>query len=161
MGESGHVAGIYPESLFQALPPLQKASGRKGWWDFLVGPGKAIDTNRFCVFAPNALGGAHGSSRPQSSVTIRDVVRVHALLLQTLGISKAWVTGGSLGGMQALEFAASFPELTAGMIAVCAPAWQTAWGGEFYRLLLTILERNPRALFEVLALIGVGRPGRF
>ena len=152
-GESGHVAGIYPEAVFANLPPLQKAGGRKGWWDFLIGPGQAINTEKFHVIAPNALGGAHGSSRPQISLTIRDMVRAHALLLQSLGVSKTWVTGGSLGGMQALEFAASFPELTAGMIAICAPAWQTTWGHEFYNLALTILERNPSALFEVLALI--------
>ena len=100
------------------------ATGKSGWWETMVGPGKPIDTERFFIICPNVLGGCMGTTGPASKtasgepyglslpvVTIRDMVRSQAMLLDHLGIdSVLCVTGGSMGGMQALQWAASYPE---------------------------------------------------
>lgn len=94
-----------------------------GWWDRLVGPGKAIDTDRFLVIGANALGGCQGTTGPSTVshdgraygsrfpiVTLGDMVEVQARLLDDLGIdSLELVAGGSMGGMQALEWTVRFP----------------------------------------------------
>jgi homoserine O-acetyltransferase/O-succinyltransferase len=111
-----------------------------GWWDEIVGPGKAIDTDRYFVVAPNMLGGCQGTIGPSSVapdgrewgsrfpfVTIRDQVAVHAMLADALGIDRfAAVVGGSMGGMHALEFAASYPARVERLAVLCAPARTTA-----------------------------------
>lgn len=99
--------------------------GKPGWWDNCIGPGKAIDTNLFFVVALNNLGGCHGSTGPSSinpatglnygpdfpMVTVKDWVRVQARLADYLGIPVwAAVVGGSLGGMQVLQWSVDFPE---------------------------------------------------
>ena len=107
---------------------------KSGWWDSLIGPGKAIDTNKFFVVCPNNIGGCHGSLGPSSInsetgeyfgpdfpiITVRDWVKSQAKLSDYLGIEK-WhaVVGGSLGGMQALEWSYLFPKRIkkAGVIA--------------------------------------------
>ena len=96
-----------------------------GWWDDSIGPGKAFDTDRFFVICSNVLGSCYGSSGPMSIdpatnkpyglhfpvVTIGDMVRAQVKLIDHLGIDKLLcVTGGSMGGMQALEWAAHYPE---------------------------------------------------
>ncbi|HEY3299715.1 MAG TPA: homoserine O-acetyltransferase [Methylophilaceae bacterium] len=96
-----------------------------GWWDNFVGPGKPLDTNRFFVIGLNNLAGCHGSSGPSSTnpatdrpysasfpvVTVEDWVNSQARLLDYLGIEKlAAVIGGSLGGMQALQWSIAFPD---------------------------------------------------
>jgi homoserine O-acetyltransferase len=96
-----------------------------GWWDTLIGPGKPIDTERYFVICPNVLGGCMGSTGPSSTnpatgkpwglefpvITIRDMVRSQAMLLDHLGIDTLFaVAGGSMGGMQVLEWAASYPQ---------------------------------------------------
>ncbi|HZX31159.1 MAG TPA: homoserine O-acetyltransferase [Rhodocyclaceae bacterium] len=109
---SHHVAGVH-------------ADGSTGWWDNLVGPGKPLDTNRFFVVGVNNLGGCYGSTGPMSVnpatgklygadfpvVTVEDWVAVQARLADRLGIH-CWaaVLGGSLGGMQALEWTLQFPD---------------------------------------------------
>jgi homoserine O-acetyltransferase len=101
-----------------------EGQSKPGWWDALIGPGKAIDTTRFFVVATNNLGGCHGSTGPTSLnpetgqvygadfplVTVRDWVRVQALLADRMQIA-VWhaVIGGSLGGMQAQQWAVDFP----------------------------------------------------
>ena len=108
-----------------------QASGRTyrlkhpGWWDTVIGPGKAIDTNRYCVLCSNCLGSCYGTSGPSSInpatgkpyglkfpvVTVSDWVKVQALLLDKLGIERLHaVIGGSLGGQQALEWALAYPQ---------------------------------------------------
>lgn len=98
---------------------------KPGWWDACIGPGKAIDTRRFFVVSLNNLGGCHGSTGPSSIdpstgksygahfpvLTVEDWVNSQALLADRLGI-ECWsaVVGGSLGGMQALQWAISYPE---------------------------------------------------
>ena len=109
-----HVAGRYKED--DKYP---------GWWDNMIGPGKPLDTNRFFVIGLNNLGGCHGSSgsasinpatgKPWGSqfpvVTVEDWVASQAMLMDHLGIKQlAAVIGGSLGGMQALQWTLSFPD---------------------------------------------------
>ena len=107
---------------------------RPGWWDALIGPEKAINTNKFFVVCPNNIGGCHGSTGPSSInkqtgksygpdfpiITVADWVRCQSKLSDSLGI-KVWhaVMGGSLGGMQALEWSCLFPKRIkkAGIIA--------------------------------------------
>ena len=100
-------------------------TGKGGWWETMVGPGKPIDTERYFVICPNVIGGCMGSSGPASTnpatgkpwgldfpvVTVRDMVRAQAMLLDHLGIDTLFsVAGGSMGGMQVLQWAASFPQ---------------------------------------------------
>jgi len=114
LNASHHVAGTYEED-----------SKALGWWDNLVGPGKPVDTNRFFVVGVNNLGGCHGSTGPASInpdtgrpwgadfpvVTVEDWVEVQAQLADRLGIARfAVVMGGSLGAMQALQWALSYPD---------------------------------------------------
>ena len=100
-------------------------TGKPGWWDVLIGPGKIIDTNRFFVICSNVIGGCLGSTGPASTnpatgkpygldlpvITIRDMVRAQAMLIDHFGIDRLFcVLGGSMGGMQVLEWAASHSE---------------------------------------------------
>jgi homoserine O-acetyltransferase len=116
-----------------------------GWWEGLVGPGRAIDTDRYFVVAANVVGGCQGSTGPSSEasdgrpwgsrfpfVTIRDHVRAEARLADALGIDRwALVLGGSMGGMRVLEWAVEYPERVAHALALAstthASADQIAW----------------------------------
>ena len=111
-----------------------------GWWNGLVGPGLAIDTDRWFVVSPNMLGGCQGTTGPASYspdgaewgarfpfVTIRDQVAVQLALTDVLGIDRwAAVIGGSMGGMQSLEWAASYPDRVARVAVLAAPARSSA-----------------------------------
>ncbi len=112
------------------------ADDRKpGWWDTCIGPGKPIDTNKFFVVSLNNLGGCHGSTGPSSInpktgtvygahfpvITVEDWVHSQARLADRLGITQwAAVIGGSLGGMQALQWSISYPERIRNCIAIAA-----------------------------------------
>jgi homoserine O-acetyltransferase len=124
-----HAAGISPET------------GKPGWWDNMIGPGKAFDTNRYCVICSNVLGGCRGTTGPSSVdpatgkpyamsfpiITIGDMVRVQKLLVEHLGIRRLLsVAGGSMGGMQALEWAVAHPEMTASAIPIATTARHSA-----------------------------------
>ena len=118
-----------------------------GWWEGVIGPGHSIDTNKYFVVCANVLGGCQGSTGPSSLhpidgkpysrrfpvVTIRDMVRAQAHLADSLGIA-SWraVVGGSMGGMQALEWAITFPNRVRSLVAIAttmeASAQQIAWG---------------------------------
>jgi len=104
----------------------------EGWWQGVVGPGLPIDTDRYAVLCTNLLGSCYGTTGlPQGpgapAVTTRDMVRLVRLLVAELGVREvALATGGSLGGMAALEWAASFPELSRSVVAFAAPAAHTA-----------------------------------
>ena len=107
-----HAAGISPET------------GQPGWWDNMIGPGKAFDTDKYFVICSNVLGGCRGTTGPgvdQSRdrmpvrhafpvITIGDMVRLQKMLVDSLGIERLLaVAGGSMGGMQALEWAVAYP----------------------------------------------------
>jgi len=100
-------------------------TGKAGWWHTMVGPGRPIDTNRYFVIASNVIGGCMGTTGPASLnpatgrpygldlpvVTIKDMVHAQAMLIDHLGIDMLLcVAGGSMGGMQVLQWAASFPD---------------------------------------------------
>jgi homoserine O-acetyltransferase len=111
--------------------------GRAGWWDDCIGPGKAFDTDRFFVVCSNVVGGCYGSTGPASIdpatgqpyalafpvVTIGDMVRAQIRLVDHLGIQKLLtVAGGSMGGMQALEWAAHHPDRVVSAIPLATTA---------------------------------------
>lgn len=118
--------------VFHALTGSPDAAG--DWWRDVVGPGRALDTRRYAVLCPNLIGSCYGSTgpwnpdfRPFPRVTTRDMARFAALLVKQLGAeSVALATGGSLGGMVALEWAATYPRLTRTTVALAAPAAHTA-----------------------------------
>ncbi|MFC9344137.1 homoserine O-acetyltransferase [Streptomyces sp. NPDC057020] len=111
-----------------------------GWWDAMVGPGRALDTDRWFVVAPNVLGGCQGSSGPASTgpggrpwggafprLTQRDQVRAESGLADALGIGRwALVVGGSMGGMRALEWAVGEPQRVASLLLLACPAAASA-----------------------------------
>jgi len=114
---------------------------KPGWWNNFIGPGKAVDTNRFFVLCANVLGGCQGSSGPSSAdpatgrpfgmsfpfVTIRDMVRAQKLLCDHLGVaSLAAVIGGSMGGMQVLQWGIEYPEFVRRMIPMATTARENA-----------------------------------
>jgi homoserine O-acetyltransferase len=118
-----------------------------GWWEGLVGPGRAIDTNEWFVVCSNVLGGCQGTTGPASAhpddgrpygsrfpvITIRDMVRAQVRLAEALSVRR-WhaVVGGSMGGMQALEWAITYPDRVGSLVTIgsCvqATAQQIAWG---------------------------------
>jgi homoserine O-acetyltransferase len=125
-----HVAGYYA-----GVPK------NVGWWDNMVGPGKPVDTEKFFVIGVNNLGGCHGSTGPSSIdpqtgapygasfpvVTVEDWVESQSHLADRLGIRQfAGVMGGSLGGMQAMQWSLSFPERVRHVLAIAAAPHLTA-----------------------------------
>ena len=111
-----------------------------GWWNPLIGPGAAIDTDRWWVICPNTLGGCQGTTGPASAspdgspwgsrfpfMTIRDQVAVEAAFADALGIDQwAAVVGGSMGGMRALEWAVTYPERVSRLVVLAVGAAATA-----------------------------------
>ncbi|HEY3632233.1 MAG TPA: homoserine O-acetyltransferase [Jatrophihabitantaceae bacterium] len=106
-----------------------------GWWDGMIGPGKAFDTDRFFVVSTNLLGGCRGTTGPSSIdpstgrpygadfpvITVADMVRTERAFLDALGIERlAAVAGGSLGGMQAFEWAIQFPDQVDAVVAIAS-----------------------------------------
>ncbi|WP_294190938.1 homoserine O-acetyltransferase [uncultured Sphingomonas sp.] len=132
-----HVASAHPRT------------GKPGWWQRMVGPGKPIDTDRFFVICANVLGSCMGSSGPASIdpatgrawgmtfpvITIRDMVRAQGVLLDHLGIARlAAVVGGSMGGMQALSWAATYPDRVASAVVIASTARHTAQNIAFHEV---------------------------
>ena len=154
-----------------------------GWWDGMIGPGKAFDTDRFFVVSTNLLGGCRGTTGPSSIdpatgrpygsdfpvITVADMVRTERAVLDELGIERlAAVAGGSLGGMQAFEWAILYPEQVDAVVAIASthavqpqgvawnaiarnaimadPAWQ---GGHYYGT-----GRKPDAGMSVARMVG-------
>ena len=124
-----HAAGPGPED------------GKPGWWDNMIGPGKAFDTDRYCVICCNVLGGCRGTTGPASInpatgypyaltfpvITIGDMVRLQRMLVDWLGIPRLLaVTGGSMGGMQALEWAVAHPDRVVSAIPIATTARHSA-----------------------------------
>lgn len=121
---SAHAAGYHPEDSPSLAGLTDSGVVKPGWWDECIGPGKAFDTDRYFVICSNVLGGCYGSTGPASLnpqtgqpyglgfpvVTIGDMVRAQVALIDHLGIDQLLcVAGGSMGGMQVLEWAARHP----------------------------------------------------
>ena len=123
-------------------------TGKPGWWERMVGPGKPIDTGRFHVICANVIGSCMGSTGPQSAaadgnayamrfpvITIRDMVRAHVALLDQLGIARLHaVVGGSMGGMQALSLAANWPDRATRVLAIATTSRHSAQNIAFHEL---------------------------
>ncbi|MGB7406962.1 MAG: homoserine O-acetyltransferase [Pontixanthobacter sp.] len=132
----------------QYVASAHPVTGKPGWWGTMVGPGKPIDTDRFHVVCANVIGSCMGSTGPASTaqdgepyamrfpvITIRDMVRGLVGLLDAMGIAKLHaVIGGSMGGMQALSFAANWPERTQRVLAIAATSRHSAQNIAFHEL---------------------------
>ena len=125
------------------------ATGKPGWWARMVGPGKPIDTDRFHVICANVLGSCMGSSGPATPdpvtgaplgmafpvITIGDMVRAQAMLLDHLGIDRLHaVVGGSMGGMQALAWTTSYPERIGSALVIASAARHSAQNIAFHEV---------------------------
>jgi homoserine O-acetyltransferase len=124
-------------------------TGKPGWWETMVGPGRPLDTNRFFVICANVIGGCMGTTGPASTnqatgrpwaldfpvVTIRDMVRAQAALVDRLGIDTLFaVAGGSMGGMQVLQWAASYPERVFAALPIATAARHSAQNIAFHEV---------------------------
>ncbi len=132
----------------QSVASPHPITGKAGWWARMVGPGKPIDTDRFLVVCANVIGSCMGSSGPGSLaadgrpfamrfpvITIRDMVRAQALLLDHLGITTLHaVVGGSMGGMQALSWAATYPTRVRAALVIAATARHSAQNIAFHEV---------------------------
>ena len=132
----------------QHLASPHPITGKQGWWERMVGPGKPIDTNRFHVICANVIGSCMGSTGPGSAapdgqpyamrfpvITVRDMVRGLVGLFDGLGIERLHaVVGGSMGGMQALSLAANFPDRAARVLAIATTARHSAQNIAFHEV---------------------------
>ncbi|HTZ79145.1 MAG TPA: homoserine O-acetyltransferase [Stellaceae bacterium] len=124
-------------------------TGKPGWWSTLAGPGKVLDTDRYFLIATNVLGGCMGSSGPKETdpatgkpwglsfpvITIADMVRAQKRLIDHLGIETLFaVIGGSMGGMQVLEWAASHPERVFAAVPIATAARHSAQNIAFHEV---------------------------
>jgi len=144
---SHHAAGVY------------EGDAKAGWWDGLIGDNKAIDTTKYFVICTNVIGSCFGSTGPMSDeypsdrayrlrfpvVTIKDMVRAQMHLLSHLGIYhlKA-IIGGSMGGMQALQFAVDYPNFADEIISLAATYATRAWTIAFNKVAVEAIRRDPR-----------------
>jgi homoserine O-acetyltransferase len=132
-----HVSGVHPQT------------GKAGWWERMVGPGKPLDPERHFIICSNVLGGCMGSTGPSSInpatgeawglafpvITIADMVRAQARLVQALGVERLFaVVGGSMGGMQVLEWAALYPEKLFAAVVIAAAARHSAQNIAFHEV---------------------------
>jgi homoserine O-acetyltransferase/O-succinyltransferase len=129
----------------QYVAEQHPVTGKAGWWELVVGPGLAIDTSRWFVICTNVLGGCMGSTGPRTPrddtdqpnpprwgtdfppVTIRDMVRAQKRLIDHLGIARLFaVIGGSMGGMQVLEWVATYPECVYAAVPIATSSYHSA-----------------------------------
>lgn len=132
----------------QYVASTHPITGKPGWWERMVGPGKPIDTNRFHVICANVIGSCMGSTGPASLapdgrpyamrfpvITIRDMVRGTMALLDGLGIERLHtVVGGSMGGMQALSLAANWPDRAERVLVIASTARHSAQNIAFHEV---------------------------
>jgi homoserine O-acetyltransferase len=142
----------------QYVAETHPITGKEGWWETVVGPGRPVATERFFVICANVLGGCMGSTGPRSTrdgdggdgagnaplgpwgtefppVTIRDMVRAQKRLIEHLGISRLFaVMGGSMGGMQVLEWAALYPDAVFAALPIACAAHHSAQNIAFHEV---------------------------
>ena len=138
-------------------------TGKPGWWETVVGPGKPIDTERYFVICANVLGGCMGSSGPPEemtdgegrglgrpwgtdfpSVTVRDMVRAQKRLVEHLGIARLLaVVGGSMGGMQVLEWAATYPDMLVAAAPIATATYHSAQNIAFHEVGRAAIHGDP------------------
>ncbi|WP_022672925.1 homoserine O-acetyltransferase MetX [Novosphingopyxis baekryungensis] len=134
-------------------------TGKPGWWARMVGPGKPVDTDRFCVICANVLGSCMGSSGPASEdpatavaygmdfpvITLADMVRAQELLIGHLGIERLHaVIGGSMGGMQTLTWASLFPQRVARAVVIASAARHSAQNIAFHEVGRQAIMADPK-----------------
>jgi len=133
----------------QYVASTHPVTGRPGWWNTIVGPGRPVDTNRYFVICANVIGGCIGSTGPTSVnpatgkpyglsfpvITIGDMVNAQARLVDALGIDQLFcVIGGSMGGMQVLQWAAAYPEKVFSAVPIATAAWHSAQNIAFHEV---------------------------
>ncbi|HLM41565.1 MAG TPA: homoserine O-acetyltransferase [Microvirga sp.] len=133
----------------QHVANMNPVTGKPGWWTTMVGPGRPVDTDRFFVICANVIGGCMGTTGPASInpatgepyaldfpvVTVRDMVRAQAALLDRLGIESLFcAVGGSMGGMQVLQWAASYPERVFSALPIATSARHSAQNIAFHEV---------------------------
>ncbi len=153
-----------------ALTGDSHVTGEDGWWSSLVGPGRAVDTDRYFVICPNLLGGCSGTTGPSSVdpttgkswgmtfpiLAMSDLVAAHRRLLAHLGIARLHgAIGGSLGGMQLLQWAVEDPEVIARAVVIAASARLSAQNIAFSTVARDAILRDPD--FQGGAYVGTGR----
>jgi homoserine O-acetyltransferase len=144
---SHHAAGIY------------KGDRKAGWWDGLIGDGKAIDTKKYFVICSNTIGSCFGSTSPMSPcypsikpyrlkfpvVTIKDMIQAQKQLLSSLDIHHLRaIVGGSMGGMQALQFGVDFPNFADEIISLAATYATQPWTIGFNKVAIEAIRKDPR-----------------
>jgi homoserine O-acetyltransferase/O-succinyltransferase len=134
----------------QYVAERHPVTGKPGWWDVVVGPGRPVDTGRYFVICANVLGGCMGSTGPGSPrddgssqpwgidfppVTVGDMVRAQKRLVEHLGITRLFaVIGGSMGGMQVLQWAASYPDAVFAAVPVATASFHSAQNIAFHEV---------------------------
>ncbi|HEX4889187.1 MAG TPA: homoserine O-acetyltransferase [Alphaproteobacteria bacterium] len=133
----------------QYVASTHPITGRPGWWSTIVGPGRPVDTSRYFVICANVVGGCIGSTGPTSInpatgkpyglsfpvITIGDMVNAQARLVEALGIEQLFcVIGGSMGGMQVLQWAHDYPEKVFSAVPIATAAWHSAQNIAFHEV---------------------------
>lgn len=137
---------------------IEAMGGKNGWWNNLIGDGKAIDTNKYFVICTNVLGSVFGSTSPISQITensgiygmkfpvltIYDMIKAQKILLNYLGIEKLHaIIGGSMGGMQTLSFAVFYPNIANKFIAISATHATSAYVIAFNKIMSDAIKYDP------------------
>lgn len=133
----------------QHMASNHPVTGKPGWWDLYVGPGRPLDTDRLFIICSNVVGGCMGTTGPASNdpatgqpyglkfpvITIGDMVRAQAMLIEALGIETLFaVVGGSMGGMQVLQWVADYPEKLFSAVCIAAAARHSAQNIAFHEV---------------------------
>ncbi|WP_309622773.1 homoserine O-acetyltransferase [Novosphingobium sp.] len=157
-GKSNAILVFHALTMDQHMVSAHPKTGKPGWWAKSIGPGNVIDTNRFFVICANVLGGCMGSTGPESLaadgkpyamrfpvITIRDMVRAQVALLDALGIEQLHAAvGGSMGGMQALSFAANWPQRTRAALVIASTARHSAQNIAFHEVGRQAIMADPK-----------------
>lgn len=141
-----------------ALTGSARAAGDQGWWDPLIGPGAALDTSKYAVFCSNILGSCYGTTGPASEdllrgkpygarfprISVGDMVKVQRRLLERIGVrSLVTAAGGSLGGLQVMEWAAQAPDMLRSIMPMATGLSHSAWNIAFNEAAREAIRQDP------------------